>query len=278
MLFADAIDPGRPALIDRGASLQRVSTEADGSASSPIRPPARVLVIVTLDAVSCSGSCSSRWSRSTSATGCGSEYLVTIVRRDDRRRDVVYSVELRDADRRAIGRRDHRAVRSADGRAESAGGRGRAWRDRRRCLVRRSRRITIVRRSNGADGTRVLMAGGDDRKAPGKCGLRHRSGSLDTIVARRAGATWRSASACSGCSAASFVLVLASARAAAAAGASADGVCRGRVARAADAARGHLLRRREPRRRRRRRRRAGQALRLADRDARDAASATWSSA
>src|SRR6185295_15324159 len=43
--------------------------------------------------------------------------------------------------------------------------------------------ITIVRRANGADGKRVLMAGGDDQGA-WQVRVRHRSGSLDAIVER----------------------------------------------------------------------------------------------
>ena len=109
------------------------------------------------------------------------------------------------------------------------------------------------------------MAGGDEQGA-WEVRARHRSGSLEAIVARSRRRN--------------IAISLGVARAAggepgarpgrraapAAARAAADGVCRGGVARAADAARGHLFRGRESRRRRRRRQRPGQALRRADPD------------
>ena len=70
--------------------------------------------------------------------------------------------------------------------------------------------IAIVRRSNGADGRRVLVAGGEPHGA-WEMRLSHRTGSLDTIVAQSRRRNLGISLGVLGLLAASFVLVLASA-------------------------------------------------------------------
>ena len=71
--------------------------------------------------------------------------------------------------------------------------------------------IAIVRRTAAADGTRVLMSGGDQQGA-WQLRLRHRTGSLDAIVAQSRRRNVAISLGVLGLLAASFVLVLASAQ------------------------------------------------------------------
>jgi len=110
--------------------------------------------------------------------GAASDYFVTIVRRDDPSSVVFSSGETieRAAADVATGVFDLRMSEVAHV-SEGRGGRPAAGEPADRVS------ITIVRRANAPDGKRVLMTGGDDQGA-WELRLRHRDGSLESIVAR----------------------------------------------------------------------------------------------
>ena len=110
--------------------------------------------------------------------GAASDYLVTIVRRDDPSAVVfaagekiepgaadvttgVFDLRMNEVTRMTAGGDGHPAPGEPSDRVA----------------------ITIVRRANAPDGRRVLMSGGDDQGA-WELRLRHRDGSLESIVAR----------------------------------------------------------------------------------------------
>jgi signal transduction histidine kinase len=78
-------------------------------------------------------------------------------------------------------------------------------------IVRDRVAITIIRRANGPDGTRVLMAGGDGQGA-WEVRVRHRAGSLESIVARSRRRNLAISLGVLGLLGASFMLVIASAQ------------------------------------------------------------------
>lgn len=78
-------------------------------------------------------------------------------------------------------------------------------------IVRDRVAITIVRRANGPDGARVLMAGGDHQGA-WEVRVRHRAGSLESIVTRSRRRNLAISLGVLGLLGASFVLVIASAQ------------------------------------------------------------------
>ena len=110
--------------------------------------------------------------------GAASDYFVTIVRRDDPSNVVFSSGETieRAAADVVTGVFDLRMSEVAHV-SEGRGGRPAAGEPADRVS------ITIVRRANAPDGKRVLMTGGDDQGA-WELRLRHRDGSLESIVAR----------------------------------------------------------------------------------------------
>ena len=208
MLLADAVDARVPALIIAVPFFKRFDRRtADGHQRSDACV-ARVVIVVARRRARCGVSCSSRWSRSTSAIAASSEYLVTIVRRDDPS-SVVYSSGRRRVDASAADVTTGLFDLRMDELNRLVGGARRCWRSLPGLTERVA--ITIVRRASGPDGKRVLMAGGDDQGA-WQVRARHRSGSLDAIVARSRRRNLAISLGVLGLLAASVVLVIAAAQ------------------------------------------------------------------
>ena len=262
----------RRARADHPGAVRQAHRAGGGTAGSrccPIRRARRARSSSGSMPSGCASSCSSRWSRNTSATGDASEYVVSIVQRDQpstrrstrRRSDAI--VDERSADvsagmfdlrmnelTRLDGSTGPPSAEPGDAVTRPRGGDDRAPLERPR---RRRARADDRRRQPG----RVAGAGA----LPQRLAREHRG-----AVAPAQPGDQRSA--CSGCSARRSSWCMAAAqRQRRLARQQMEFVAVG-VARAAHAARGDLFRGREPRRRRRRRRRAGQDLRLADRDGR----------
>jgi signal transduction histidine kinase len=203
MLFADAIDSRTPALIIALPRFSRTSEEGRIRFLSDPTAGAR-LVIVRLDADQLQRQLLEPLVAKYFGEGGGSEYLVTIARRD--LGTIVYNsaptaIESAKADVTA-GLFDLRTDEL--NRLVDEGARGGSP----PLSARLS--IAIVRRSSGADGRRVLVAGGEPRGA-WEMRLSHRTGSLDTIVAQSRRRNLGISLGVLGLLAASFVLVLASA-------------------------------------------------------------------
>ncbi len=218
MLFADAIDSRTPALLIAVPRFKR-STE-NGRIRFISDPAAGVrLVIVTLDAGQLQRQLLEPLVAKYFGEGSGSEYLVTIARRPPSlgpsstsfggtglRGEIVYSsatppIDAGKADV-TVGLFDLRMDELSRLVDESARGGSPTP------SARMS--IAIVRRSSGADGRRVLVAGGEPHGA-WEMRLSHRTGSLDTIVAQSRRRNLGISLGVLGLLAASFVLVLASA-------------------------------------------------------------------
>jgi signal transduction histidine kinase len=138
--------------------------------------------------------------------GAASEYLVTIVRRDDPS-SVVFSSGAAAVDRAAadvatglFDLRMNEVTRVTAGRSGHAAPGDPADRV----------AVTIVRRASPPDGRRVLMSGGDEQGA-WEVRVRHRDGSLESIVARSRRRNLAISLGVLGLLAASLVLALASA-------------------------------------------------------------------
>ena len=232
MLFADAIDSRTPALL---IAVPRFKRSTENGRIRFISDPAAGarLVIVTLDAGQLQRQLLEPLVAKYFGEGSGSEYLVTIARppslgppstsfgpstssgpsrassRDGEtglRSEIVYSsatppIDAGKADV-TVGLFDLRMDELS--RLVDEGGRGGSP----PLSARMS--IAIVRRSNGADGRRVLVAGGEPHGA-WEMRLSHRTGSLDTIVAQSRRRNLGISLGVLGLLAASFVLVLASA-------------------------------------------------------------------
>jgi signal transduction histidine kinase len=217
MLFADAIDSRTPALL---IAVPRFKRSTENGRIRFISDPAAGarLVIVTLDAGQLQRQLLEPLVAKYFGGGSGSEYLVTIARPPSLgppstssggtglRTEIVYSsatppIDAGKADV-TVGLFDLRMDELS--RLVDEGARGGSP----PLSARMS--IAIVRRSNGADGRRVLVAGGEARGA-WEMRLSHRSGSLDTIVAQSRRRNLGISLGVLGLLAASFVLVLASA-------------------------------------------------------------------
>ena len=220
LLFADAIDSRTPALM---IAVPHVNRTAEGDRVRFISDPtagAR-LVIVTLDPDQLQHQMLEPLVAKYFGDGSTSEYLVTIARRDPPSLaspsssfggasvpdTIVYSsasppldAAKADVTSGLFDLRMDELSRLAD----SAGaGTTPAF------SARMS--IAIVRRTAAADGTRVLMSGGDQQGA-WQLRLRHRTGSLDAIVAQSRRRNVAISLGVLGLLAASIVLVLASAQ------------------------------------------------------------------
>jgi signal transduction histidine kinase len=178
IMLADAVDARVPALV---IAVSRVTRTGNGRQVTVVTDPATPagVVIVTIDRDRLRQLLLEPLVAKYFGEGETSEYLVTIVSRDDPTAAVFNSssapIDARSADV-TTGLFDLRMEefnRLADlpaGQRVQPGGRPHMA-------------ITIVRRAAGVDGKRVLMAGGDDQGA-WQVRVRHRSGSLEAIVAR----------------------------------------------------------------------------------------------
>jgi signal transduction histidine kinase len=217
MLFADAIDSRTPALLIAVPRFKR-STE-NGRIRFISDPAAGVrLVIVTLDAGQLQRQLLEPLVAKYFGEGSGSEYLVTIARQP--------SLAPPSTSSGAAGGSDEIVYNSAPtpieaSKADVTAGLFDLRMDELTRLVDEGARggspppsarmsIAIVRRSSGADGRHVLVAGGEPRGA-WEMRLSHRTGSLDTIVAQSRRRNLGISLGVLGLLAASFVLVLASA-------------------------------------------------------------------
>jgi len=217
MLFADAIDSRTPALL---IAVPRFKRSTENGRIRFISDPAAGarLVIVTLDAGQLQRQLLEPLVAKYFGAGSGSEYLVTVARRSllagqtpasplpaDGPDEIVYNsaptpIDASKADVTA-GLFDLRMDELS--RLVDEGGRVGAPPSARMS-------IAIVRRSSGADGRRVLVAGGEPYGA-WEMRLSHRTGSLDTLVAQSRRRNLVISLGVLGLLAASFVLVLASA-------------------------------------------------------------------
>jgi signal transduction histidine kinase len=206
LLLADAVDASVPALIIPALRIMR-STVGDDSAFIAHQTSEGRVLIVSLDRDTLQQQLLEPLVAKYFGEGGASEYLVTIVRREDPA-TIVYSSGPAPVDRAAADvttglfdlRMDELNRFSAGRGSEHAPG---AARDR--------VAITIVRRASGAEGRRVLMAGGDEQGA-WEVRARHRSGSLEAIVARSRRRNVAISLGVLGLLAASLALALASAR------------------------------------------------------------------
>ena len=216
MLFADAIDSRTPALLIAVPRFKR-STE-NGRIRFISDPAAGVrLIIVTLDAGQLQRQLLEPLVAKYFGDGSGSEYFVTIARQPSLgppskssaaggSEEIVYNsaptpIEASKADV-TVGLFDLRMDELS--RLVDEGARGGSPPPSARMS------IAIVRRSSGADGRRMLVAGGEPHGA-WEMRLSHRTGSLDTIVAQSRRRNLGISLGVLGLLAASFVLVLASA-------------------------------------------------------------------
>jgi signal transduction histidine kinase len=185
LFMADAVDDATPALVVPVPTMTRL--EQGGGHVAVIPDPRGVTrtVVVWLDAVRLRVLVESLVAKYF-GMGDESEFYVTIAKREPRG-DVVYSsapaitVGAGDADA-MTGMFDLRLdelnqfnVRAPSASTDAAGAAGVIHKDR---LA-----ITIVRRGTGLDGPRLLMTGGDSQGA-WQILARHKSGSLDALVAR----------------------------------------------------------------------------------------------
>jgi signal transduction histidine kinase len=218
MLFADAIDSRTPALL---IAVPRFKRSTENGRIRFISDPAAGarLVIVTLDAGQLQRQLLEPLVAKYFGDGSGSEYLVTIARRPPSLGppstsfggtglpgEIVYSsatppIDTGKADV-TVGLFDLRMDELS--RLVDEGARAGSP------MPSARMSIAIVRRSSGADGRRVLVAGGEPHGA-WEMRLSHRSGSLDTIVAQSRRRNLGISLGVLGLLAASFVLVLASA-------------------------------------------------------------------
>jgi len=178
LMGADAIDSRTPALVIAVPRMKRIG---DGRQFTVMPDPTLLarLVIAVLDAGRLQHEILEPLVTKYFGDGGTSEYLVTIVRRDEPSA-VIYTsdnaatVDAATADVTSglFDLRMDELNRLADAPGPPT-----------RSLGEQRLAITIVRRANGGEGRRVLMAGGDEQGA-WHVRVRHRSGSLDAIVAQ----------------------------------------------------------------------------------------------
>jgi signal transduction histidine kinase len=177
-LMTDAVDSRTPALF---VVIPRITRIVDGRHIGAITDPAALarIVIVVLDKDRLRDGVLEPLVSRYFGEGVSSDYLVTIVRRDEPA-EIIYSssgapIDAAGADV-ATGLFDLRMDELNRLAGPFAIGRGHSPTTDRVA-------ITIVRRADGSEGRRVLMAGGDDQGA-WQLRVRHRRGSLDAIVTR----------------------------------------------------------------------------------------------
>ena len=177
LMMVDAVEADIPALVIPAPHLTTTKI-GDRVAFHPTPGAEGRVLIVALDRESLRRDLVEPLAARHFGDGAVSDYFVTIVRRDEPS-DVVFSsgetIERGAADV-TTGVFDLRMSEVAHV-SEGRGGRPAAGEPADRVS------ITIVRRANAPDGKRVLMTGGDDQGA-WELRLRHRDGSLESIVAR----------------------------------------------------------------------------------------------
>ena len=177
LLMTDAIDAGVPALIVPAPHVTTAAVDGENAVFTRKTSDGRVIIVV-LDAARLRTQLVEPLVAKHFGAGDASEYVVSIVRRDDPSAIVysstavpversaadvtagVFDLRIDELNRMSIGRGLHDPPGATDRVA-----------------------ITIVRRASGPDGVRILMAGGDDQGA-WEVRARHRGGSLEAIVAR----------------------------------------------------------------------------------------------
>jgi signal transduction histidine kinase len=208
MFMADAVDARAPALVVGIPRLTRI--EGQGTLAvlpNPGGPGSVVIVLLDRD----------RLERQMLAplvakyfgASSESEYVVAIVRREDS--EVIFPADTKtsidkaaaDVSTGLFDLRIDELNRLKAGEHAAVPEPGPVVRDR--------VAITIFRRASGPDGARVLMAGGDGQGA-WEVRVRHRAGSLDSIVARSRRRNLAISLGVLGLLAASFVLIIMSAR------------------------------------------------------------------
>jgi signal transduction histidine kinase len=206
MLMPDAVDATVPALLIAAPRLTRTTVGDQLAFFTHATSDAR-MVIVSLDPDNLKRQLVEPLVAKYFGAGDTSEYLVTIVRRDDPSAVILNSggavVERAAADV-STGLFDLRM----DEVSRLSAGRGAAHGPR---TANDRVAITIVRRANAPDGRRVLMAGGDQQGA-WEVRARHRSGSLEAIVARSRRRNFTISLGVLGLLTASLLLALASAQ------------------------------------------------------------------
>jgi len=182
IFLSDAIDARIPALVIPAPRVRRIE---NGGRFAIVTDPAAVLraVIVWLDADRLQQQLVEPLVAKYFGAGGASDYIVSIVQRDDPARVVFASpqgagLDAKEADVTA-GLFDLR-MDDVNRLAAAAGIDAPPRRD---GAPPDKVAITIVRRATTADGTRVLMAGGENQGA-WQVRVRHRGGSLDALVAR----------------------------------------------------------------------------------------------
>ena len=204
LMMADALESAIPALIIPAPRLTATRI-GEQVAMHPTPDAEGRVLIVALDRDSLRRELVEPLVAKHFGEGAGSEYRVTIVSRDDPSQIVFASgdrIESGDADV-VTGVFDLRMNEVTRATAGSAGHPAPGDPSDRVA-------ITIVRRANAPDGRRVLMSGGDDQGA-WELRLRHRDGSLESIVARSRRRNLAISIGVLGLLAASLVLALASA-------------------------------------------------------------------
>jgi signal transduction histidine kinase len=206
MLMADVVDAGVPALIVPAPHVTR-STVGDRTAvmTNPTAD-ARVLII-GLDIDRLTHQLLEPLVAKYFGEGDASEYFVTVVRRDDPSA-VVFSSTSAPVDTAGADVATGLFYLRMDEVTRLAGSRGAMHVP---IAVNDHVAITIVRRANASYGKRVLMTGGDEQGA-WEVRARHRSGSLEAIVARSRRRNFAISLGVLGLLAASLLLALASAQ------------------------------------------------------------------
>lgn len=177
MMMADAVDANVPALVVPVPHLTRSTLGGQTAVITQPNSEARVLVVV-LDAERLKRQLLEPLVAKYFGEGESSEYFVTVVRRDDPSA-VIFSSISAPVDKAGADITTGLFDLRLDQLTQTTG--GGSLHD--RVYVRDRVAITIVRRANAPDAKRILIAGTDQLGA-WEVRARHRSGSLEAIVAR----------------------------------------------------------------------------------------------